>query len=141
MSGENLSELAAAFEGAAKGAADAVASLCAEDVVWRLSGDHVLSGEYKGTEAVREVVAKLAKFPAGVYSVVPEAATLEGDFEFGFGLVVTRREVARPGVAPIEWRSFDIARFADGRIEEIWTFASPEEDANAGFACPVPAAS
>lgn len=141
MDSEHLSKLAAALDSAAKGTAEPIIGLCSADVIWRLSGNHVLAGEYVGPEAVGEVVEKLGKFPAGVYTAEPEATLVDGDLQGGFVLAVTRREVARPGVEPIEWRSFDIVRLADGQIQEMWTFASPEDGANAGLACPVPAAS
>jgi ketosteroid isomerase-like protein len=141
VSQDSVDTLRAIFAASGRGEADGIVEICAPDVVWHLGGDHVLSGEHSGPDEVRAILQKLTKFPEGVYSADQEAALMDGDFDLGFGLVVTRCVVARPGTEPSEWRSFDVIRCVDGQIHEIWTFASPEENANVGFACPVPAAS
>jgi ketosteroid isomerase-like protein len=124
--------LRAIYEARGRGEVEPLVEACADGVVWHIPGMNVISGDHAGPAGVEEILRKLQRFPEGVFRVEYERIVADD----AYGLVVGNCAVARPGAPVYAWQSFDVLRLADGRIEELWTFASPQEGADAGFACP-----
>ena len=102
------------YDARARGDLESVGALLADDVGWHEPGSEDYSGEYRGREAVLDLLAKLDQVtdrfelrPEGVLCAAEHAAAL------------IRWSAAR-GSRTVEGNEIAVFRFADGMIAEVW---------------------
>ena len=65
----NAALLRKGYEAFARGDIAALTDMFAEDMVWHLSGDNLISGEHKGRDAVFAVFAKTMELTGGTFKI------------------------------------------------------------------------
>jgi ketosteroid isomerase-like protein len=114
----NVERARQGYEAFAKGDMDTVGELFADDIVWHAGGNNILSGDYKGKEAVFGLLGRFVQETGG--SVSQEIHDILANDEHVVVLLQTSAE--RNGVR-VEQRAVDIMHAdADGRIAEFWRF-------------------
>ncbi len=94
---------------------DAVRGLLADDVAWHEPGSEDYSGDYRGPDAVVELLRKLLAVTEGTFELVPEAFVCS---EAHTAALV--RWWAERGGRRSEGSEIAVYRFRDGRIAEVW---------------------
>lgn len=92
----------------------AISAALARDIVWRVPGDTVMSGEYRGRRAVVEFLRRTGLETDGTYS--SKLHTVLADDEWG--LAVYRAWGTRNGIELDVDQAF-VIRFADGCWKEV----------------------
>jgi uncharacterized protein len=114
----NVERARQGYEAFAKGDMDTVSELFADDIVWHAGGNNILSGDYKGKEAVFGLLGRFVQETGG--SLSQEIHDILANDEHVVVLLQTSAE--RNGVR-VEQRAVDIMHAdADGRITEFWRF-------------------
>ncbi|MFQ5948796.1 MAG: nuclear transport factor 2 family protein [Acidimicrobiia bacterium] len=116
----NVAVMRRAYDAFAKGDTATLSDLIAEDVAWHVGGHNILTGEYKGREAVFGFFGRLAEETGGTFKLGIHA--LMADDEHGVALV---ENSATRGDKTIEARFAHIAHIRGGQLTEFWAF--PED--------------
>jgi ketosteroid isomerase-like protein len=100
----------------------ALDTLLTDDVLWHVGGDHPLSGDYRGRQAVLDYFAKVQSLTSQTLTLDPIEILAGG----GFGAIFLRVRAEREG------RSLDVTmaeafRAEDGRLAEFWATADDQE--------------
>jgi ketosteroid isomerase-like protein len=85
----------------------------AEDAVWHVGGNNVLSGTYASRDATFGMFAQLAELTDGTYQVEPQEVNSDGD-----SVTVRHRATAKRGDQALDAMSTIRFRMAGGRIAE-----------------------
>lgn len=105
-------------------------SFIAEDVLWHVGGDHPLSGDYRGREAVFDYYTTVRELTGGTLTLEP----LDILANERHGGIFMRVKGARDGktldVVLAEALTFD----EDGRWAEYWALADEQETVDAFWA-------
>lgn len=102
----------------ANGDMDTVGELLSDDIVWHAGGNNILSGDYKGKEAVFGLLGRIMQETGGTLS--QDVHDILANDEHVVVLVQTSAE--RNGVR-VDQRAVDVMHAdADGRITEFWRF-------------------
>ena len=91
-----------------------IAAALARDVVWRVPGDTIMSGEYRGPRAVVEFLRRTGLETGGTYG--SRLHTVIADDEWG--LAVYSAYGTRNGI-DLDVDQALVIRFADGQLKEI----------------------
>jgi len=91
-----------------------IAAALARDVVWRVPGDTVMSGEYRGLRDVVEFLRRTGLETGGTYR--SRLHTVVADDEWG--LAVYRAYGTRNGIDLAVDQAL-VIRFADGQLKEV----------------------
>lgn len=91
-----------------------IAAALARDVVWRVPGNTVMSGEYHGPREVVEFLRRTGLETGGTYG--SRLHTVVADDEWG--LAVYRASGARNGI-DLDVEQALVIRFADGQLKEV----------------------
>jgi len=91
-----------------------IAAALARDVVWRVPGDTVMSGEYRGLRDVVEFLRRTGLETDGTYR--SRLHTVVADDEWG--LAVYRAYGTRNGI-DLDVDQALVIRFADGQLKEV----------------------
>lgn len=118
MAHPNEDLLRRGYQAFAKGDADTLSGLFADDIVWHVPGRSPLAGEYRGREAVFGLFAKLAEMTGGTFKLDVHDV-LAGD-EHGVVLAVATAE--REGKR-LESRTTHVWHLRDGKATEFWSQA------------------
>ncbi|MFL5911940.1 MAG: nuclear transport factor 2 family protein [Gaiellaceae bacterium] len=94
--------------------AKVIAAAFSRDVVWRVPGNTVMSGEYRGPREVVEFLRRTGLETDGTYR--SELHTVVADDEWG--LAVYRASGTRNGIE-LDVDQALVIRFADGRLAEV----------------------
>jgi uncharacterized protein len=94
---------------------DAVRALVADDVTWHEPGDEDYSGDYRGRDAVVELLKKLLAVTGGTFELVPEAFLNSVEHS----AVLVRWWAEREGRRS-EGNEIAVYRFRDRQIAEAW---------------------
>ncbi len=114
----NVERARRGYEAFAAGDTDAVDEQLADDIVWHVGGNNILSGDYKGKEAVFGFFGRLVQETGGTFS--QEVHDILANDEHVVVLVQTTAE--RNGVH-VDQRAVDIMHAdAEGKITEFWRF-------------------
>jgi uncharacterized protein len=92
----------------------AISAALSRDIVWRVPGDTVMSGEYRGRRAVVEFLRRTGLETNGTYH--SRLHTVLADDEWG--LAVYRARVTRNGIELDVDQAF-VIRFEDGSWKEV----------------------
>jgi ketosteroid isomerase-like protein len=91
-----------------------IAAALARDVVWRVPGNTVMSGEYRGPREVVEFLRRTGLETGGTYR--SELHSVMADDEWG--LAVYRAYGSRNGI-DLDVDQALVIRFADGQLKEV----------------------
>ena len=91
-----------------------IAAALARDVVWRVPGNTVMSGEYRGTREVVEFLRRTGLETEGTYR--SQLHTVVADDEWG--LAVYRAYGTRNGI-DLDVDQALVIRYADGQLKEV----------------------
>ena len=106
---------------------EAVSDYFSEDVVWRVGGQHPLSGEYRGKEELLEYFATVREQTGGTLRLEPQSILASDRHTAMFTRVTGQRN----------GRSLDVvlaqvlANGPDGRWTEYWALADDQEAVDA----------
>jgi len=117
----NAEAIRRGFTAFMKGDLDSARRLFTPDVVWHVAGRGVLSGEFRGFDAIAGWGAKLAELSGGTFR--EQLVDLVADDDWAFQLVTFQAE--RWG-RKIEDRSVNVYRMMGGRIAECWVLFGSE---------------
>lgn len=99
--------------------------VAAEDMVWHIGGNHRISGEHEGIEAVAKLCEVVLGNDDGEFC--PTFSTVIADDDYA--LVVTGSSGMHEGEV-LSWRVFDVIRFEAGRIKDFWTLGYPQRNSD-----------
>ena len=116
----NLERARAGYEAFAAGDLAAVSDLFSDDIVWHSGGSNVLTGDYRGKEAVLGFFGLLMQESGG--SFTNEIHDMLANDEHGVALVTM--SAARGGKL-FEGNVVHIFNMSDGKMTEFW--AIPED--------------
>jgi ketosteroid isomerase-like protein len=116
----NLERARAGYEAFAAGDLAAVSDLFSDDIVWHSGGSNVLTGDYKGKEAVLGFFGLLMQESGG--SFTNEIHDMLANDEHGVALVTMS---ATRGGKSFEGNVVHILHMSDGKMTEFW--AIPED--------------
>jgi ketosteroid isomerase-like protein len=95
---------------------ETVSSLFADGIVWHVGGDHQLSGDYVGKEAVFGNFGQLAELTKGSLSFDIHAIVADDDH------AVVMVDSSFEASAPYHGREVHVFHIADGKVTEFWEF-------------------
>lgn len=120
MSGHPNAELLAEFGRRqramyAGGAAEPVAELLADDVVWHVPGASPIAGDHRGVDAVLRYFARRRDLAGGTLEITVRDGLVDDE-------AVVQLADGRATLGGMEgsWRTVGLYRIADGRIAEAW---------------------
>jgi ketosteroid isomerase-like protein len=116
----NLAIAHAGYEAFAAGDLTAVSDLLSDDIVWHSGGTNVLTGDYKGKEAVLGFFELLMRESDGSFR--NDIHDMLANDEHGVALVTNS---ATRGGKSFEGRVVHIFHMSDGKMTEFW--AIPED--------------
>jgi ketosteroid isomerase-like protein len=111
----NAARIRDGYAAFAKGDFAVLNDLLAEDLVWHHGGRSQLAGDYRGRDAVYELLGKLIEVTHGTFHMDLEAAFAND--ELGVALVVASSSVDGRSVAA---REAHIMRMSDSKVVEFW---------------------
>lgn len=116
----NLERARAAYEAFAAGDLAAVSDLLSDNIVWHSGGSNILTGDYKGKEAVLGFFGLLMQESGGSFR--NEIHDMLANDEHGVALVIM--SATRDGKS-FEGNVVHIFHMSDGNMTEFW--AIPED--------------
>jgi ketosteroid isomerase-like protein len=118
----NLIRAREAMETFTRGDVEAYKDYFADDVLWHVSGNHPLSGSYRGKEALFEYFNKVHELTQGSLRVQPETI-LADDSHLGiFARVTAQRDGKSLDVTMAQAFTVD----ANGKWTEYWALADDQ---------------
>ena len=113
----NAALLRKGYEAFAKGDIAAITDMFAEDMVWHVPGNNLISGEHKGRDAVFAVFAKTMELTGGTFKI--DLHDIVANDEHTVSL--TRAAASRQG-KQLDLRGADIYHIRNGKVTEWWSF-------------------
>ena len=117
----NLESARASYEAFAKGDMETVSANMSDDIVWHTAGNHILSGDYVGKEAVFGFFARLMEETGGNFK--NEIHDLLANDEHGVAIV---NGTDTRGDKTLEGRTVHVFHMEDGKLKEFWAFAEDQ---------------
>ena len=122
MEHPNVERTRALLGAVSAGDLDALDRSLTDDVIWHVGGEHPLSGDYRGRQAVQQYHRRVAALTAGTLRLEP-VDILGSDSHIGIFL----RATATAGNHRLDTTMVEAARVAeDGRWEEFWALADDQ---------------
>jgi ketosteroid isomerase-like protein len=110
-----------------RGDLDGMRSFVAEDVLWHVGGNHPLSGDYRGRDAVFDYYAKVRDLTGGTLTLEPVDILVNDEHAGIFMRVTGERDGKSLDVLLAEALTFD----ESGRWAEYWALADEQEKVDA----------
>jgi ketosteroid isomerase-like protein len=108
----------------------AMRTILAQDILWHVGGNHPLSGDYRGRDAVLDYCAKAHELTGGTLSGEP-LEILANDRHAGvFQRITAERNGKRLDVVLAQALTLD----DDGRWTEYWAMADQQDEVDAFWA-------
>jgi ketosteroid isomerase-like protein len=98
---------------------DAVHEHVQPDVVYRIAGDNLISGEYRGIVGFAAILRLLKEVSGGTLSLAPTAILADDD-----NLIARARITARRGGKTLDTEHVYAYRFVDGKLADGQVFVS-----------------
>jgi ketosteroid isomerase-like protein len=111
------------YEAFAQGDVQAVKEIFADDIVFHVPGRGLISGEYRGRDAVLEFFAKSQELSAGTLRI--ELHDLAATDEHAIALQVNRAE---RGGKTLQARVVGVYHVHDGKATEAWFLTDRQEE-------------
>ena len=124
---DRVREAFAAFN---RGDVEAMRPFIAEDIVWHVGGDHPLSGDYRGRDALFEYVGKVLELTGGTLTAEPLDVLVNDRHAGVFQRVTGERDGRKLDVVLAQALTFD----DDGRWSEYWALADRQDEVDAFWA-------
>lgn len=115
---QNIANLKRGYKAFAEGDMATLTELFAEDIVWHVGGNNMLTGDYKGRDEVFAFFMRLAQETGGTMKL--ELHDVLANDEHGVALVHARLE--RNGKR-YEGNEAHVFHNRDGKVTEFWAFA------------------
>jgi uncharacterized protein len=106
-----------------KGDLDVVQDYYADDVVWHVAGNHDLSGDYRGRDALLEYFGKVRDLTGGTLRLDPESI-LASDRHIAMFIRVTGKKDGKE-LNVLQAQVLKVA--PDGRWAEFWSLADDQD--------------
>lgn len=126
----NVSVLRQAFAMFNQGDVEGYRQFFTEDVVWHVGGQHPLSGDYQGRDAIFEYFAKVRELTVGSLRSEPQDILADDAHGGVFAHVTAQREGRQMDV--ILAQAFRLN--AAGKCTEYWALADDQEAVDAFWA-------
>lgn len=123
----NVPKIRDALEVYNSGDHDAMRGFLAEDIVWHVGGNHEMSGDYQGVDAVVDYFRDVRKATAGTLQVEPVEVLANDRHASIFMHVTAHRDVRTLDVLLAEALTLD----AEGRWSEYWALANDQDAVDA----------
>jgi len=117
----NAALLRKGYEAFARGDIAAITDLFAEDMVWHVPGNNLISGEHKGRDAVFAVFAKTMELTGGTFKI--DLHDIVANDEHTVSL--SRASASRQG-KQLDLRGADIYHIRNGKVTEWWSFVEDQ---------------
>ncbi len=114
----NLERARKGYEAFGKGDMETVSELMDDGIVWHVSGDNPLSGDYEGKDAIMGYFGRLMQETGGTFK--NDVHDMLANDEHGVALVnvsATRSDKS------IEMPSVQVFHMTDGKMTEFWAFS------------------
>jgi len=98
---------------------DAVHEHVQPNVVYRIAGDNLISGEYRGIDGFAAVLRLLKEVSGGTLTLAPTAVLADDD-----NLIARARVTARRGDKSLDTEHVYAFRFVDGKLADGQVFVS-----------------
>lgn len=108
----------------------AMRDVLAQDILWHVGGNHPLSGEYRGQDAVIDYFDRVRELTTGTLRVEPVEILANDRHASIFMMVSASREGRRMNVLLAE----ALALGPDGLWQEYWALADDQEAVDAFWA-------
>jgi ketosteroid isomerase-like protein len=89
------------------------------DVVYRIAGDNLISGEYRGIDGFAAILRLLKEVSGGTLTLAPTAILADDD-----NLIARARITARRGDKTLDTEHVYAYRFVDGKLADGQVFVS-----------------
>jgi ketosteroid isomerase-like protein len=109
---------------------DAMKAFLADDIVWHVGGNHPMSGDYCGVDAVVDYFRDVRRATAGTLQVEAEEILANDRHASMFTHVTAHRDVRKLDVLLAEALTLD----DHGRWSEYWALANDQEAVDAFWA-------
>ena len=119
----NLERMRGGYQAFQSGDLEGLTDFLAEDVLWHVQGDSVLSGDYKGHQEVLGLFGRLAQESEGTFKI--DVHDLLANDEHGVALVQMQAE--REGKT-LDQRIVHVFHLEDGKVTEFWGFPEDSEE-------------
>jgi uncharacterized protein len=100
----------------------ALGKLLTDDVLWHVGGNHPLSGDYRGRQAVLDYFAKVQNLTSQTLNLDPIEVLAGG----GFGAIFLRVRAEREG-KDLDVTMAEAFRAEGGQLAEFWATADDQE--------------
>ena len=117
----NAALLRKGYEAFARGDIAALTDMFAEDMVWHVPGNNLISGEHKGRDAVFAVFAKTMELTGGTFKI--DLHDIVANDEHTVSL--SRASASRQG-KQLDLRGVDIYHIRNGKVTEWWSFVEDQ---------------
>ena len=117
----NAALLRKGYEAFARGDIAALTDMFAQDMVWHVPGNNLISGEHKGRDAVFAVFAKTMELTGGTFKI--DLHDIVANDEHTVSL--TRAAASRQG-KQLDLRGADIYHIRNGKVTEWWSFVEDQ---------------
>lgn len=125
----NVERARVAYDAFDRGDMQAVGEIMADDIVWHSGGNNVISGDFRGKEAVFGFFAKLMQETGGTFKAVVHDILANGEH----GAVLVTNSADRNGKRLV-WRAVNLSHSDDeGRITEFWAFPENSQEVDEFF--------
>jgi uncharacterized protein len=125
----NVERARRAYEAFGTGDMQAVGEFMADDILWHSGGTNVISGDFRGKEAVFGFFGKLMQETGATFKT--EVHDILANDEHGAVLVTNTAE--RNGKR-IEWRAVNLSHSdGEGRVTEFWAFPENSQELDEFF--------
>ncbi len=100
-----------------------VAGMFADDIVWHQPGSHKLSGTYRGSAAVGELLGAMMAATQGTFELAVQGAPMiNGDVAAMQVHFAAERDGAELSMAGV-----DMVRIDGDRVAEVWLFSADQQ--------------
>jgi uncharacterized protein len=125
----NVERARVAYDAFARGDMEAVGEIMADGILWHSGGKNVISGEFRGKEAVFGFFAKLMQETGGTFKTEVHDILANGEH----GAVLVTNTAERNGKRH-EWRAVNVSHTdGDGRVTEFWAFPENSQELDEFF--------
>ncbi|WP_332661800.1 nuclear transport factor 2 family protein [Aeromicrobium sp.] len=93
------------------------------DAVWHQPGDHPLSGDHVGQDAVMALLGGFMERSGGTFALSKSAPPMVNG---AYVAVLVSFSATREGRAPLDMAGVDVFRVEDGLIREVWLYSADQ---------------
>jgi ketosteroid isomerase-like protein len=126
----NAAKIREALDAYNRGDFEALGAFLAEGIVWHVGGDHPLSGDYRGRDAVLEYCATAFQLTGGTLKGEPVEVLVDDRHAGVFNRVTGERSGRRLDATLAQAITLD----DDGLWTEYWALAADQDDVDAFWA-------